>query len=230
MTRWLLLALVCFGCSQQPEQPAALSPDPNHEADLELDRVYGAAREGDEQALQDLLARAQASEPRAQNLLGNYYSETFPYDEEKLAEAFRMYLAAAKQGLVVAQLAVSHFYLHGRSVDRDPGTGLAWLQIAAEQGEPLSLFNLGNAYRAPEIAAQEQNLVQTYKWWTIMIGQLEDGKFRTFGDSEVAKQTMLERCERLAEQMTPEQIAEAESSAQEWAPKSWAELQARMPL
>ena len=128
-----------------------------------------------------------------------------------------------------AQGALAHEYLEGRGVERNQELGLAWLRIAAARGEPLALYHLGNVYRRPDIEVVEQDPVQTYKWWTLMSRQLVEGEIKSFCDPDSAVEIVLERRGRIAEKMTPKQIAQAQRLADEWSPKSWSELRSQIP-
>jgi TPR repeat protein len=52
--------------------------------------------------------------------------------EQNYSEAFALYSQAAQWGHKGAQYVLGELYLHGKGVARDPVTGYAWLQVAAE--------------------------------------------------------------------------------------------------
>ena len=54
---------------------------------------------------------------------------------------------AAQQGDAIAQGLLGRMYLHGIGTDKDPQTGLLWLNKASAQGDVLGLSTLGRMLR-----------------------------------------------------------------------------------
>lgn len=60
--------------------------------------------------------------------------------------AMQLYLRAAEQGELIAQLAVAERYLDGIGTAPDPARSAHWYQLAADQGDPAAQFSLANLY------------------------------------------------------------------------------------
>ena len=73
----------------------------------------------------------------------------------------------------------------------------------AERGYAIAQFNLGVSYAEGELVARDY--VLAYMWFSVAADQGED--------------EALEKCDEVANLMTPEQIAEAEKMAKEMAEK-----------
>ena len=81
------------------------------------------------------------------------------------AEAFRLYKAAADQGLVASMQAVGGFYYDGTGVPQNYGEALKWYRKAAERGFAQSQYNLGVMYYAGTAVAQSH--AQAYLWFAL---------------------------------------------------------------
>src|SRR5262249_32828568 len=53
---------------------------------------------------------------------------------------------AARRGYAPAQVNLAMMYLQGWGVVRNDGSALYWLTLAAQQGHPVGLFDLGQLY------------------------------------------------------------------------------------
>ena len=62
-------------------------------------------------------------------------------------EAFRWFMRAAQEGLVIAQFNVGNLYLVGQGVEKDAGAGVKWLRRAAEAGSAPAQHSLGVCFR-----------------------------------------------------------------------------------
>ncbi len=215
--RYLIVLLALAGCASTPQQG------------IDVQQVFRAAVSGDKAAFDQLIRQAESGDATAQNLLGNYYSNQDAANPHELdpVEAFKWHSRAARGGSVYAQGALADEYLHGRGTDQNTDVGMAWLRIAADRGEPLALYNLGNVYRRP---GAEQDLIQTYRWWTVMMRRIVDGDIKSFPDPAAAIPVVRERRAQIAERMAAEQIAEAERLAEAWRPKTWEEIRAEAPI
>ena len=113
----------------------------------------------------------------------------------------------ARRGNADAQVALGERYERGREgALQDYLEAVKWYRAAAEQGLPLAQYLLGYMY---EIGREgvPQDYVQAHTWYHLYsAGGAEDGS--TMRDD-------------LAENMTGEQIFEAQRLATEWEPKTW---------
>ena len=100
-------------------------------------------------------------------------------------------------------------YLKGEGVPQDYQEAVKWYRLAAEQGDDGSQFNLGSMYLKGE--GVPQDLVQAHKWINLAASQGKWKPYRSVRD-------------KLAEEMTASQVAEAQQLAREWQPKTWEQL------
>ena len=93
-----------------------------------------------------------------------------------------------------------------RGVPQDDTEAVRWFRLAADQGLAAAQFNLGVLYQEGEGVTQD--LVAAHMWFSLAAEQLDDpGRF-----------THAQARDAVAEEMTPEQIAEAERRVREWKP------------
>ncbi len=114
-------------------------------------------------------------------------------------------------GLVVVALFVGSMTAHADDFDvgfeahqrGDFATALRIFRQLAEQGDASAQYNLGLMYHKG--LGVTQDYVQAHMWYNLAAaqGQKDAGKWR----------------DSLAEKMTPEQIAEAQTLARYWKPK-----------
>ena len=171
---------------------------------------------------------------------GMYYlgdQEGVPQDDAKAAAWIRL---AAAQGDAHSQFVLGGMYEKGEGVPQDDAEAIAWYRRAAEQGHAEAQYNLGRIYdrgmgAPPDDAeaatwyrqASEQNLfaaqsalgwmyeqgrgvpqdnVEAHRWYNLAAAQLT---------SEQREQAVTAR-DRVAEQMTPVDLIEAQRRAREW--------------
>jgi uncharacterized protein len=145
--------------------------------------------------------------PEAMFNLGVAYAEGKGV-ERNVTEALRLYRLAAEAGYAPAQVQLGNTYFRGDGVPADPKEGLRWYAQAAEQGDVVAQFLLANVY----ISGGEgvtRDLVKAYEWLTIA----------ATADHPEAKENSERGKERIAELMTPAEIAEAEKLAKDWLAK-----------
>jgi len=154
---------------------------------------------------------AEQGKVEAQLSLGFAHRSGFgvPQCDYKAAKWFR---EAAKGGDARAQHFLSSAYCEGIGVSLDYSEAARWSKLAAWQGHVKAQSNLGTMYA--EGKGVPQDYVQAYIWLN-----LAASKRRGEGFEQVARLR-----EQLVEQMTPDQIAEAQRVAREWKPKTWDEL------
>ncbi len=110
-------------------------------------------------------------------------------------QAVAWYRKAAEQGYGRAQFTLGLIYNNGWGVPEDDVQAVAWYRKAAEQGNAWAQFNLGVLYANGEGLPKDD--VQAYAWFNVS-GAAGLQEARTSRD-------------RLAERMTPAQIAEAQT-------------------
>ena len=86
---------------------------------------------------------------------------------------------------------------------------LKWYQLAAEQGSGKAQSNLGLMYRKGEGVAQDN--VLAHMWLNLAASRLPPGEER---DKAVRNR------DEVAEEMTPDQIVEAQRLARQWKSKA----------
>ena len=135
----------------------------------------------------------------AQVSLGFMYAtgDGVPEDD---AEAARWYRLAAEQGIASAQLDLGRMYDNGTGVPEDDAEAARWYRLAAEQGGASAQVSLGLMYFTGE--GVPQDLVLAYMWCNLSAAQGND----------VARESK----DGIEEQMTREEIAEAQRLSREW--------------
>ena len=153
-------------------------------------------------ALKEFKSIAEQGDALAQNkLAGMYYSGYgVPHDYK---EAEKWYRKAAEQGYANAQLNLGFMYQQGQGVPQDYEEAVKWYRKAAEQGGAYGQLNLGMLYRDGQ--GVPQDYVLAYMWFNLAAAQ---GNAFAISDRDTA-----------AEEMTSDQIAEAQRLAREWKPK-----------
>ena len=119
------------------------------------------------------------------------------------AAAMSWYRKAAEQGDANAQFNLGVMYANGQSVPQNYEAAVSWYRKAAEQGDANAQFNLGNMYATGRGGPQDS--VQAHMWLNLAASK---------GDTDAVKVR-----DKVAEKMTPAQIAEAQKMAAEWKPK-----------
>ena len=152
-------------------------------------------------AVSEVLKRAQAGDPNAQNELGLLYSEGRGLPQNYL-EAKDWFKKAADQGHAGAQVNLGTLYSLGRGAPYSDHMALFWFQKAAEQRNALAFAKLGMMYERGR--AVPQSLIEAHMWYNLSVA---------YGEKRAA-----ESREAVATRMTPGQIAEAEDRAKKWMP------------
>ena len=149
--------------------------------------------------LEDVRPCADQGDAGAQSALGVMYAtgEGVPQDG---AEALRWFTLAAEQGYARGQSGLGLMYARGQGVPQDNAEAERWFRLAAEQGFAGAQFNLGVMY-AQGLGVPE-DIVLAYMWFNLA----EDrGNESALDNKDFAEQ-----------QMTREQIAEAQRLSREW--------------
>ena len=198
-----LLTLLLTLLSVAPIAPVvAGSPD-------DAAAAYEAYRSGDDAtALRLWRTLADAGNAEAQLALGAMYEfgEGVPAN---LAEAAKWYRKAAEQGNAEAQLNLGFLHVNGQGVSRDYAKALIWYEKAAEQGSALAQYSVGAL--SEKGLGTPKDLVKAYKWYSIAASRAVTSKAKS--------DDVIKGRDRVAAQMTPEEIAEARRQASEWKTK-----------
>ena len=115
--------------------------------------------------------------------------------------------AYAQYNLGVAQYNLGVMYGDGEGVPQDYKEAVRWLRLAAEQGDSDAQNNLGLMYEEGEGVPQDYS--QAHIWYNLAASDL-------IGED---RERSVRNRDRMAEEMTSEQIAEAQRLASEWEPK-----------
>jgi TPR repeat protein len=191
---------------------ALAAAPPAHAGPLE-DGVKAFDGEQYGEALKLLTPLAEGGNAQAAYLLGEMYGprswgqkgENRHGVELDNAKAIQWWTKAAEAGNAKAQLKLGWYLMHGKDVVAvDEAQGIGWLVKAAGQGEPQAQFEAGLAYWQGKGAAAD--LVEARKWFIVVAPK--DG-------FEKAKGYL----DEMAKQMTPEQIAAAETAAKAFTPE-----------
>lgn len=170
---------------------------------------YSVAEAGGDQfsgsSLDDLAAKMTPSEIAEAKRLARERIASQPAKEEHTDSDFANLLQLAEQGSAEAQATVGGAYFYGIGTKRDYSKAAKWLRRAAEQSgyveRARTMAMMGILYKNGLGVPQDK--VMAYMWLNLSVAA---------GQHKAAK----ERGE-LANEMTREQIAEAEKMAREWA-------------
>ena len=160
------------------------------------------------EALKWLEPAAERGEAAAQADLGAIYlfGAGGPVD---YAEALKWLRPAAEHGSSIAQAMLGGMYVDGQGVPVDSAEALRWLRPAAEHGNSIAQISLSYMYFFGEGVARDY--MQAHMWVDLAVGTLA-----TASDLPVRDLAIKLRDERVAVEMKPEEIAEAQRLAREW--------------
>ena len=144
---------------------------------------------------------------------------------ENDSDAVGWYRKAAEVGHAGAQYALGWMYYIGDGIPQDYGEAFKWYRKAAQQGYASTQFYLGWMYENGE--GVDQSYVTAHVWYNL--ARVHDNE-KAHEYSVVSSLPLLfcvvhvnekarEYRDRIAEKMTPVQIAEAQRLAREWKPK-----------
>ena len=167
------------------------------------DEANSAHEKGDYvRAYKEIRPLAEQGDPRAQYNLGTMYlnGQGVPQDDFEAVNWFRK---AADQGFAQAQVSLGKMYIDGKGVVQDNSEAVNWYHKAAEQGYADAQHRLGVSYAMG--IGFPKDIVQAFMWFDLAAMQ---------GDSDAQSDR-----DRVAQMMTPSQIAEAQRLAKERKPK-----------
>ena len=119
-------------------------------------------------------------------------------------EAVKWFRISAEQGAAIAQLKLSRMYADGLGVPQDQSEAVKWLQAAAEQDLATAQFSLAQLYAKGQGTPVDH--VKAYAWLNLATSHACSGP---------TGQAIGRIMDTLREQMTAEQLAEAEKFAAE---------------
>ena len=125
------------------------------------------------------------------------------YDRGDYTTAYKEFKVLAERGKSEAQYYLGIMYEYGRGVPEDDTEAVKWYRKAAEQGNRFAQLSLGIMYDFG--TGVPQDYVMAHMWLNLAAAQGSSGA-RTVRD-------------KLAQQMTSAQIAEAQRLARESKPK-----------
>lgn len=116
------------------------------------------------------------------------------------ATAYEQWLVRAEEGSAQAQFNLGLLFAHGKGREVDLEQAAAWYLRSAESGFPRGQYAIAEIYESG--SGVEQDFVQARKWFKLA------GK-QKYEDARKRKR-------KLAERMTPEEIALGDMWAREW--------------
>jgi len=151
--------------------------------------------------IEDMRGHADQGDAAAQYQLGVRYDRGQGVLQD-YQEALHWYRLAAAQGHSAAQYNLCVMADMGHGLPQDYQEALHWCHLAADQGQGRAMYNLGLHYQKAQ--GVPRDLLQAHKWYNLASAAgYEDGaKMR----------------DRIAKEMTQDQIAEAQRLAREWKP------------
>ncbi len=150
------------------------------------------------QDIEQLRQAAEQGDADTQFSLGRIYSfgRGAPQAHDEAVKWFRI---SAEQGAAMAQFKLSHMYANGMGVSQDHNQAVKWLRMAAKQDFAAAQVRLAQLYAKGQGTPEDH--VKAYAWLKLATAHADCG--RTGRESNRIKDT-------LREQMTAEQLAEAE--------------------
>ena len=115
----------------------------------------------------------------------------------------RWYRLAADQGLASAQSNLGLMYANG-GVPQDDAEAVRWYRLAADQGFANAQYELGIKY--DEGQGVPQDYVQAHMWFNLAASRR----------AGVVRDLAVERRDLSADELTPDDLNEAQRLAREW--------------
>lgn len=155
-----------------------------------------------EEAVRWYTKAAQQGSTSAQVTLGGIFGEGRGVPQDYV-EAMKWYRLAAEHGEPGAQLRLGAMYANGQGLPQDYAEAARWYHEAAEQGNALAQVNLAGMYAHGQGVKADKVLAHMWYNLAAAAGQSDASKYRN----------------TVAENMKPEEIAEAQRLAREWTPR-----------
>ncbi len=166
----------------------------------------GAAAEGRGDYMEAMKQYRQAADhgdAKAEQHIGTLFAKGLGVQQSE-AEADKWFLKAAEHGNAESQFLIGFRYRDGWGGPPNYPESLKWLRKAAEQGNTSAMGALAIAYKTGE-GVPEDN-VRAHMWYN-----LQNSLSTKAYEQNISKQMR----DRIAAQMTPQQIEEARKLAQE---------------
>ena len=155
---------------------------------------------------------AQQGDGRAGYYLGLMYQDGWGVPRDTV-EAWKWYHIAAKQGDARAEYEIGRSFDYGLGVQQNYERAVKWYRTSAEQGFSFAQFGLGRMYEHGK--AVPQDYVMAHKWFNLSVANFS----ADLTSALHLRNQFIESRDRVANLMTPAQIAEAQRLAREWKPK-----------
>lgn len=169
-----------------------------------------AIKEGDcATALVKLVPAAEKGDIKAQKILGELYSKGDQYCvdfQTNSQSALQWYLKAATLGDSEAQHKVASMYQFGSGIPEDKANAFKWLGESAAQGNAEDLEALSKFYEKGDIVPIDRVLTYTYLGLAVKI---KSRNKRNYTNNALSY---------YADNITPDQIAEAKKIVAKWQP------------
>jgi len=123
-------------------------------------------------------------------------------------EAVKWFRRAADQGDATAQFYLGVMFAEGQGVPQDYAEAAKWYRLAAERGDAQAQYNLGLAYIEGEGVTPDN--VAAHMWFNLAAARFPATDTRN-------RLAAVKNRDVVAAKMTPEQVAEAQKLAREWA-------------
>jgi len=146
-----------------------------------------------------LIESAERGTPEDQYNLGHRYEKGMGVTQS-YTEAAHWYRLAAMQGYRDGQYKICELSERGQGVPQDYQESLRWCGLAADQGHGRAMFVIGRLYHTAH--GVPHDLVRAHMWYNLATahGYDEGKRWR----------------DRIADEMSPSQVAEAQKLAREW--------------
>ena len=190
-------------CSKISHLRGSLKPDTR-----KITRLLPKLRAVEAEQNQARLRReADLGDPDAQVSLGQLCFYGRDGVAQDYQQAIIWFQKAASQGDIWAQLHLGRLYETGRGVLQDFFEAIHYYELAAAQGDLNAQWNLALIYS--EAGGRPVDLIEAHKWFNIVGSQIPPDNF-DMRDEVVAAR------DKLAANMTPHEVAEAQRLAREW--------------
>jgi TPR repeat protein len=146
---------------------------------------------------------AERGDARAQYNLGIFHQNGWGVTLDP-AEAVKWYRKAAMQGAASAQYNLGFMYFNGQGVPQNYAEAAKWYRKAAEQGDVDATRILGLAYYLGKWVPQD--FVQSYFWFSLAASRASGDEYKQASEAK----------KRVAKELTPEKLKEAQRMVREW--------------
>ncbi|MFL6797385.1 MAG: tetratricopeptide repeat protein [Xanthobacteraceae bacterium] len=172
------------------------------------DDAYAAYLKGNYvAALDEARPLADAGDARAQSLVGLMYYRGRGTAQDH-AEATKWFRRAADNGDAAAEFYLGLMFADGQGLPQDYEQAAIWYRRAAERGDAQAQYNLGLAYAKGEGVPVDP--VSAHMWFNLAASRFP-------GNDAPRRTAAAASRDAMAAKLSPEQLAEAQRRAREWA-------------